>query len=77
MAPAVAAALISAAPAALKGVQGLFQSAKGAKLAKRNIRPTYEIPKEFQQNFPYAAFSRVLGCHLVSQGFPGSENPGV
>ena len=54
MIPAVAAALISAAPAALKGIQGLFQGAKGAKLAKRNIRPTYEIPKEFQQNLAIA-----------------------
>lgn len=54
MAPAVAAALISAAPAALKGIQGLLQGAKGAKLAKRNIRPTYEIPQEFQQNLAIA-----------------------
>jgi ribosomal protein S20 len=37
MAPAIAAALISAAPAALKGIQGIFQGAKGAKLAKKNI----------------------------------------
>lgn len=51
---AVAAALISAAPAALKGIQGLFQGAKGSKLAKRNIRPTYEIPQEFQQNLAIA-----------------------
>ena len=54
MAPAIAAALISAAPAALKGIQGLFQGAKGAKLAKKNIRPTYEIPQEFQQNLAIA-----------------------
>lgn len=54
MAPAIAAALISAAPAALKGIQGLFQGAKGAKLAKKNIRPTYEIPPEFQQNLAIA-----------------------
>jgi len=54
MAPAIAAALISAAPAALKGIQGLFQGAKGAKLAKKNIRPTYEIPQEFQQNLSIA-----------------------
>ena len=54
MAPAIAAALISAAPAALKGIQGLFQGAKGSKLAKKNIRPTYEIPKEFQQNLAIA-----------------------
>jgi hypothetical protein len=54
MVPAIAAALISAAPAALKGIQGLFQGAKGAKLAKKNIRPTYEIPQEFQQNLAIA-----------------------
>jgi len=54
MAPAIAAALISAAPAALKGIQGLFQGAKGAKLAKKNIRPTYEIPPAFQQNLAIA-----------------------
>ena len=54
MIPAVAAALISAAPAALKGIQGLAQGAKGSKLAKKNIRPTYEIPKEFQQNLAIA-----------------------
>jgi hypothetical protein len=54
MAPAIAAALISAAPAALKGIQGIFQGAKGAKLAKKNIRPTYEIPQEFQQNLAIA-----------------------
>lgn len=54
MAPAIAAALISAAPAALKGIQGLLQGAKGSKLAKKNIRPTYEIPQEFQQNLAIA-----------------------
>jgi hypothetical protein len=54
MAPAIAAALISAAPAALKGIQGLAQGLKGSKLAKKNIRPTYEIPQEFQQNLAIA-----------------------
>jgi len=54
MAPAIAAALISAAPAALKGIQGLAQGIKGSKLAKKNIRPTYEIPQEFQQNLAIA-----------------------
>ena len=61
MAPAVAAALISAAPAALKGIQGLFQGAKGSKLAKKNIRPTYEIPQEFQQNLDTAAMRARRG----------------
>lgn len=54
MAPAVAAALISAAPSALKGIQGVFQGIKGKKLAKQNKRPTYEIPREFQQNLAIA-----------------------
>lgn len=54
MTPAVAAALIAAAPSVIKGVQGLFQGAKGRKLAKQNKRPTYEIPREFQQNLAIA-----------------------
>jgi hypothetical protein len=54
MAPAVAAALISAAPSVIKGISGIFQGAKGRKLAKQNVRPTYEIPKEFQQNLAIA-----------------------
>jgi len=54
MAPAIAAALISAAPSVIKGIQGIFQGAKGRKLAKQNVRPTYEIPKEFQQNLAIA-----------------------
>lgn len=54
MVPAVAAALISAAPSALKGIQGVFQGIKGNKLAKQNKRPTYEIPREFQQNLAIA-----------------------
>lgn len=54
MAPAVLAALIAAVPSVAKGVQGIFQGAKGNKLAKQNIRPTYEIPKEFQQNLAIA-----------------------
>ena len=61
MAPAIAAALISAAPAALKGVQGLLQGAKGSKLAKKNIRPTYEIPPELQQNLDTAAMRARRG----------------
>ena len=54
MAPALLATLIAAAPSALKAGQGIFQGIKGNKLAKQNIRPTYEIPKEFQQNLAIA-----------------------
>lgn len=54
MAPAVAAALIAAAPSVIQGIQGIFQGAKGRRLAKRNVRPTYEIPREFQQNLAIA-----------------------
>ncbi len=50
MAPAIAAALISAAPAALKGIQGIFQGLKGKKMAKANVRPTYQIPTGFAKN---------------------------
>jgi hypothetical protein len=52
--PQVIAAGIAAIPSIVKGVQGIFQGAKGSKLAKKNIRPTYEIPKEFQQNLAIA-----------------------
>lgn len=51
---AVVAALISSAPAALKGIQGIFQGIKGKKMAKANVRPTYQIPKEFAQNLAIA-----------------------
>jgi len=54
MAPAVLAALIAAAPSVLKAGQGIMQGIKGNKLAKQNKRPTYEIPKEFQQNLAIA-----------------------
>jgi len=58
---AVIAAGISAIPALAKGVQGIFQGAKGSKLAKKNIRPTYEIPPEFQQNLDTAAMRARRG----------------
>ena len=47
---AAVAALISAAPAALKGIQGIFQGIKGKKMAKANVRPTYQIPTGFVKN---------------------------
>jgi hypothetical protein len=52
--PLAATLAIAAAPSIIKGVQGIFQGAKGRKLAKKNVRPTYEIPKEFQQNLAIA-----------------------
>lgn len=73
MAPAVAAALISAVPAAVKGIQGIFQGAKGAKLAKRNVRPTYEIPPEFQQNLAIAE-NRAKGGLPQQQYTQGMQN---
>lgn len=45
---------IAGAPAVIKGVSGLLQSRKGNKLGKNNIRPDFEIPKEFQQNLAIA-----------------------
>lgn len=61
MAPAVLAALIAAAPSVLKAGQGIMQGIKGNKLAKQNIRPTYEIPKEFQQNLAIAENMAKIG----------------
>lgn len=48
--PLIAAAI----PSIVKMGQGIGQGIKGNKLAKQNIRPTYEIPKEFQQNLAIA-----------------------
>lgn len=49
--PLVALAAGAAAiPQLVKGVSGIFQSAKGRRLEKNNIRPTYQIPGEFGTN---------------------------
>jgi len=45
---------LAAIPSIIKGIQGISQGIKGNKLAKQNKRPTYEIPKEFQQNLAIA-----------------------
>jgi len=54
MAPALIPLAIAAIPSVLKTIQGIGQGIKGNKLAKQNKRPTYEIPKEFQQNLAIA-----------------------
>lgn len=46
--------LAAGIPSLVKGIQGIGQGIKGNKLAKQNKRPTYEIPKEFQQNLAIA-----------------------
>lgn len=45
---------LAAAPSIVKGLGGLIGIGKANRAAKRNIRPTYEIPKEFQQNVAIA-----------------------
>ena len=45
---------LAALPSLVKGVSGIVQASKGRKLAKANVRPQYEIPKEFQQNVAMA-----------------------
>lgn len=52
---------IAAIPSVLKAGQGIMQGIKGNKLAKQNIRPTYEIPKEFQQNLAIAENMAKIG----------------
>ena len=47
-------AAIAAIPSVIKGIQGISQGIKGRKMAKANIRPEYQIPKEFQQNLAIA-----------------------
>jgi hypothetical protein len=51
---AVVAAGISAIPSVIKGIQGIFQGAKGRKLAKKNVRPDYAIPESFTKNLALA-----------------------
>lgn len=51
---AIPLAAIAAVPSVIQAVQGLFQGAKGRRLAEQNKRPTYEIPREFQQNLAIA-----------------------
>ena len=55
--PLIAAAI----PSIAKIGQGIGQTSKGNKLAKQNIRPTYEIPKEFQQNLAIAENMAKIG----------------
>jgi len=55
--PLIAAAI----PSIVKMGQGIGQGIKGNKLAKQNIRPTYEIPKEFQQNLAIAENMAKIG----------------
>lgn len=44
----------AAVPSLVKGISGLFSIGKANRAARRNIRPTYQIPKEFQQNVAIA-----------------------
>jgi len=54
MIPLLAAAGIAAIPSVIKGISGISQSARGNKLARKNVRPTYDIPQEFSQNLAIA-----------------------
>jgi hypothetical protein len=59
--PQLITAGIAAIPSVVKGIQGIFQGAKGSRLARQNVRPTYEIPKEFQQNLAIAENMARIG----------------
>jgi hypothetical protein len=77
MAPAVAAALISAIPAVAKGVTGLAQGAKGRRLEREaGERPEYEIPQEVLQALEgyktRASQTRLPGQSAIEQGIRSS-----
>lgn len=63
---------LAAIPSAIKGISGLVQMGKGKKLAKQNVRPTYEIPKEFQQNVAIAENMAKVG--MPSQQYNNALN---
>lgn len=57
--------LASLAMSAGQGIMGVMQSIQGAKLAKNNKRPVYEIPKGYEQN--------VRMYQAVAQGGIGED----
>lgn len=55
MAPVLAAALITAGTGAVQAGAGIAQKNKAARMAKKNIRPNYTIPKEIKENVAIAS----------------------
>lgn len=53
---------------AISGIQGLIQGGKARKLAKKNIRPEYEIPKEIEQNLRMAKTRANNGLSSAEYG---------
>jgi hypothetical protein len=47
--------------ALIQGIQGLLQGRKARKMAKENIRPEYEIPKEIESNLRLAKMRKNQG----------------
>lgn len=63
---------LAAIPSLVKGISGLAQSRRGNRLAKQNVRPTYDIPKEFQQNVAMAEAMGQTG--LPQQQYNAQQN---
>lgn len=52
----------------IQGIKGLFQGGKARKLAKQNVRPEYEIPKEIEQNLRMAKTRANQGLSTAEYG---------
>lgn len=58
--------IAGAATGIISGITGLFQNARAKKLAKANVRPVYDIPKEITTN-------QNLAQTMANQGLPGTQ----
>lgn len=67
-APLLLLAGAKAAGGLISGIRGLFQGGKARKLAKQNIRPEYEIPKEIEQNLRMAKTRANNGLSTAEYG---------
>lgn len=61
-------ALLQGGAAAAQGIAGLFQGIKARKLAKQNIRPTYQIPDEIKANLRLAKTRANQGLDPAAYG---------
>ena len=66
MAPAIAAALIAAAPSVIKGISGLFGSGKGKLRALQNTRPIEQVNSNIVKN-------NAMAEKMANEGLPAEQ----
>lgn len=80
MDPLTMSLLISGGVSAVKGITGAAQYLKGKKLAKNNVRPTYDIPSsvnEYLANARNNSNKGLPGQNLIEQKLGASTASGV